>query len=69
METRKVLGICGSLRRASSNHQLLRYAKENAPDGMQISIADLSEVPLYNADIETTPPAVEALFAQLENSR
>jgi hypothetical protein len=42
MSTLKVLAICGSLRRASTNMGLLRYAKAHAPAGIQIEIADLS---------------------------
>jgi len=36
MKTIKVLGICGSLRRQSTNMNLLRFAQENAPPGMQM---------------------------------
>jgi hypothetical protein len=35
-KTIKVLGICGSLRRQSTNMNLLRFAQENAPPGMQM---------------------------------
>lgn len=61
----KVLGICGSLRQQSRNKGLLRYAVENAPDGMSIEVADLSAVPFYNADISERPAAVATLFGQL----
>ncbi|MGL6041005.1 MAG: NAD(P)H-dependent oxidoreductase, partial [Deefgea sp.] len=47
----QVLAICGSLRAKSSNKGLLRYAQANAPEGMSIVIADLSDIPFYNADI------------------
>ena len=63
-----VLGICGSLRQHSTNKGLLRYAQQNAPEGMQIEIADLNEVPFYNADLAEKPPAVERLWAQLEQA-
>ena len=65
MKTIKVLGICGSLRRQSTNMNLLRYAQENAPLGMQIEIADLSAVPFYNADIAEKPVAVQTLLSQI----
>jgi chromate reductase len=48
----RVLGIAGSLRRASFNRALLAAAVELAPERMQIDIFDLAEVPLYNADVE-----------------
>lgn len=51
-----VLGICGSLRKASTNRLLLRAAIAAAPAGLAIAEADISGVPLFNQDIETTPP-------------
>lgn len=68
MEPIKVLGICGSLRKSSTNMGLLRYAQEQAPDGMEITLADLGEVPLYNADMTEKPAAVQRLLAQLAQS-
>ena len=56
MSTFKVLGICGSLRRASSNMGLLRYAQQHVPEGMSIEIADLADMPFYNADISDKHP-------------
>src|SRR5665647_1213070 len=61
----QVLGICGSLRRRSTNMNLLRYAQEHAPPGMKIEIADLSAVPFYNADIAEKPAAVQTLLSQI----
>lgn len=66
MEPLNVLGICGSLRRFSTNMGLLRYAREHAPAGMVINLADLSKMPFYNADIKEKPAAVAALFKQME---
>jgi chromate reductase, NAD(P)H dehydrogenase (quinone) len=56
----RVLGIAGSLRRASYNRALLRAAIELAPESMTIDIWDrVGELPLYNADLDTeSPPAV-----------
>ncbi|PXX48249.1 NADPH-dependent FMN reductase [Aquitalea magnusonii] len=68
MSTLKVLGICGSLRRASTNMGLLRYAKAHAPAGIQIEIADLGQLPFYNADISEKPAAVQQLLAQLASA-
>ncbi|WP_297575565.1 NADPH-dependent FMN reductase [uncultured Deefgea sp.] len=64
MPTTKVLALSGSLRSKSSNKGLLRYAQANTPEGMQIEIADLSDVPFYNADITEQPTAVKTLLAQ-----
>lgn len=59
----QILGISGSLRKGSYNTALLRAAKELAPGGVQIDIADLTAVPLYNEDIHQHgfPPSVVAL--------
>lgn len=63
----RIIAIAGSLRRASYNHALLRAASSLAPAGMEITIFDLKEVPLYNADIEEhgDPVAVAALKAAI----
>lgn len=68
METLKVFGICGSLRSKSTNQGLLRYAQEHAPAGVEITIADLSEVPFYNSDITEKPAAVQALLTGIDQA-
>lgn len=60
-----ILAICGSLRKKSTNMGLLRYAESQAPAGCTLTIADLSEVPFYNADITEKPAAVIQLLDQL----
>lgn len=63
-----IVAICGSLRKNSTNMGLLRYAHANAPAGSNITIADLSEVPFYNADIAEKPQAVKQLLELLGNA-
>jgi chromate reductase len=63
-----VAAFAGSLRRDSLNRAALVEAAELAPDGMEIEIHDLHEIPLFNADDEKTtgfPPAVERLRAAI----
>lgn len=63
-----ILGLSGSLRRASINTGLLRAARDVAPQGVRIEIGAISEVPLYDGDHEAEagiPAAVAALNAQL----
>ncbi|MRD48977.1 NADPH-dependent FMN reductase [Caenimonas koreensis DSM 17982] len=64
----KVLGICGSLRKASINRMALHAAQALAPAGMQIDIADISEIPLYNEDVHAAglPPSVQAFRAAIK---
>lgn len=63
-----VLGLCGSLRKASTNQGLLRFARDNAPEGMNISLADISQLPFYNADIVDRPESVTKFFRELQNA-
>lgn len=51
----RVAGICGSLRAASMNKDLLRAAADLAPAGMEILIySRLGEIPPYNDDVFTS---------------
>ena len=61
------LAISGSLRKKSTNSGLLRYAQRAAPAELKIDIADITEVPLYNADIaaQGKPPAAEHIIARI----
>lgn len=68
MSDLKILAICGSLRAQSRNMTLLRYARDHAPAGVQLTIADLSAVPFYNADLSEKPAAVQQLLAQFANA-
>ena len=47
----KVLGVCGSLRKASFSMAALRACKELAPAGLSISIANIGDLPMYNQDV------------------
>jgi len=51
-QTFTILGIPGSLRKGSFNRGLLRAAQQVAPDGVEIEIYDIGEIPLYNGDVE-----------------
>lgn len=47
----KVLGICGSLRKASFNMAALRACGELMPPGMSLRIANISDLPIFNQDV------------------
>ncbi len=58
----RVLGISGSLRRASLNSALLRAAAERLPAGVELVRFDhLVELPPFNEDIERVEPVPEAV--------
>jgi len=48
-----VLGISGSLRKASHNTGLLRAALGILPEGLTLEIAGIDSLPLFNSDLET----------------
>jgi NAD(P)H-dependent FMN reductase len=58
-----IIGISGSLRRASFNTALLRAAGELMPAAAELRIESIEAIPLYNGDVEATgiPSAVVAL--------
>lgn len=64
----QVLAIPGSLRKASTNNGLIRAAVRLAPPGMQIAIADISQMPLYNDDLweSGVPASVSAFRDQIQ---
>ena len=61
--TTKVLGISGSLRRASYNSALLRAAVQHMPEGSLLEVASIRGIPLYDGDVEAQgiPPSVGQL--------
>ena len=63
-----VLGICGSLRQGSYNMAALRTAIALKPPGMNVTVADISQIPLYDEDVRQQgfPPPVETLRRQIK---
>jgi chromate reductase len=47
----KVLGICGSLRKASLNMAALRACNELMPQGMTLQITSIADIPMFNQDV------------------
>ena len=66
-----LLGISGSLRAASFNTALLRAAAAALPEGVDLQVATLHGIPLYDGDAEAAsgiPEAVEALKARIRSA-
>jgi chromate reductase len=58
----ELLGIVGSLRKASMNRALLRAVGEVLPDGVRLTMFDrIGELPLFNSDLPQIPEPVSAL--------
>jgi chromate reductase len=65
MASVKLVGIAGSLRKASTNRGLLRAAQAGLPDGAALEIADLADIPFYCQDIAEKPAAVAQVLTQI----
>ena len=53
----KILGIAGSLRKASYNRGALRAAQQLCPEGASIEVFELDGIPPFNQDEEQKAPA------------
>ncbi len=64
-----LVGIAGSLRKGSLNRALLETIQSDLlPDGVTLDLLDISDLPLYNADLETgqaAPGTVTRLRTQI----
>jgi chromate reductase len=67
----KIVGISGSLREDSLNTALLRVAAAVAPEEVDLEIADISDLPIYNRDDEAAygfPAPVTRLRRQVADA-
>ena len=53
----KILGIPGSLRKASFNRSALVAAQALLPPGASLDVFELEGIPVYNQDLDKQPPA------------
>ncbi|OCA88000.1 hypothetical protein A8F94_09230 [Bacillus sp. FJAT-27225] len=69
MKKINIVGICGSLRESSINKQLLTCVGRALPGDWTFELADLSDIPLYNTDLEENLPiAVKRLAETVGNA-
>ena len=70
MTTLDIVGLCGSLRKASINRSALRLAGELMPASMKLDIADWRDVPVFDGDVlaQGLPPAVAALKERIRRA-
>jgi chromate reductase len=63
-----VLGLSGSLRRKSYNKSLLHATKYLMPEEAKLEIFDITEIPLFNQDLELQmPKKVQCLKSKIES--
>ncbi len=51
MSAFKIVALSGSLRKKSHNTAALRAARELTPDGVDLDIVEIGDLPLYNEDL------------------
>jgi chromate reductase, NAD(P)H dehydrogenase (quinone) len=66
----RIIGMVGSLRAGSYNRALLRAAQEMAPSTLRIEVAELVDLPMFNADVDAlgTPAAVTELRIRIRDA-
>ena len=62
MDTISILGVVGSLRKASYNHAALRAAQALLPAGVGLDLVGLHDIPVFDQDQETALPAAVVEF-------
>ena len=63
----QILGICGSLRKASLNMAALRACNDLLPAGMTLRITSIADLPMFNQDVFDAgmPESVKRLRAEI----
>lgn len=56
METKKIGLFVGSLRRESFNRKFAEYIKTISPDGYQMTVIEIGDLPFYNEDLDNGNP-------------
>jgi chromate reductase len=60
--TQKVAVLVGSIRKGSFNRKAALALAALAPEGMELQIAEINELELYNQDLDESPPAAWTTF-------
>lgn len=56
--------LVGSLRKASINRKVALALADLAPANLKLNIVEIGELPLYNEDIDVSPPPAYSTFRQ-----
>jgi chromate reductase len=66
----RLVGISGSLRKGSFNTALLQTAIDLVPPGVEIDVAEIRDIPLYDEDVRAAglPESVQRFRAQIANA-
>lgn len=64
MKTYKIAVIVGSLRKESYNLKTAKTLMEMAPESLSMELVDISHLPMFNEDLEATPPKEWVTFRE-----
>jgi chromate reductase len=64
MTQRKIAVFVGSLRKESFNRKMAKALSALAPESLKLEIMEIGELPLYNEDVDTNPPAAWTRFRE-----
>lgn len=69
-QTLNFVAISGSLRKASTNTGLLRYAQSHLPEGVAMEILDIADIPFFNSDVAAVemPAAVRRMVEKIRQA-
>ncbi len=65
MNNIKIVGLVGSLRKESYNKKAMLVIKDLLPTNVSLKLANISNLPLFNEDLEKDIPASVATFNEL----
>ncbi|CAN5727143.1 NAD(P)H-dependent FMN reductase [soil metagenome] len=70
MSSFDIVGLCGSLRAGSFNRHLLKLAGESMAEDMKLEIAEIRDVPFFDADVlaKGFPASVAALRERIRRA-
>jgi len=60
----KLLAIPGSVRRASVSKAILRTLRDTAPQGVNVTLFELDDIPIYNQEFDKEAPASVRAFRE-----
>ncbi|HEY6012343.1 MAG TPA: NAD(P)H-dependent oxidoreductase, partial [Nitrospirota bacterium] len=64
MAEKKIAVLVGSLRKESFNRKMANALMKLSPDSLSFEIFEIGGLPLYNQDLDDSPPAVWTEFRE-----
>jgi chromate reductase len=64
MTEKKIAVFVGSLRKESFNRRMAKALMKFSPDSLRFELVEIGELPLYNQDLDESPPAAWTEFRE-----